>query len=64
MWLLALFCLMWLVWLEWNRCTFLEVSHGVSWLENRLLVVMYSWLEGRVDPDLFVFLDFLDEVMG
>ncbi|GMP63480.1 hypothetical protein CsSME_00025150 [Camellia sinensis var. sinensis] len=56
--------LMWLVWLEQNRRTFQEVYHGASWLESRLLVVLYSWMERNVDPNTFVFLDFLDDVIG
>ena len=63
-WLLTPFCLMWLLWLERNRRTFLAVSHSVSWLQSRLSLVLYNWLEGRVDLDLFTFLDFLDEVIG
>lgn len=43
---------------------FQDIQHTVSWLESRLLVVLYSWLELKIDPDMFGFLEFLDEVIG
>ncbi|CAL5347207.1 unnamed protein product [Camellia sinensis] len=61
-WYLIPFCLMWLVWLERNRRTFQEIPRTISWLESRLLV-LYSWLELEIDPDMSGFLEFLDEVI-
>lgn len=55
---------MWLVWLEHNRRTFQDIQRNVSWIESRLLVVLYGWLEMKIDPDMFSFLEFLDGVIG
>ncbi|CAL5333164.1 unnamed protein product [Camellia sinensis] len=51
------FCLMRLVWLERNKRIFQGLQRSVLWLEDRFLVTLYSWLECKVDPDIFSFLD-------
>ncbi|KAI8026313.1 hypothetical protein LOK49_LG02G00101 [Camellia lanceoleosa] len=63
-WLLVPSCLLWLVWLERNRRIFQGLQRSVLWLEDRFLVTLYSWLQCKVDPDIFSFLDFLDDVLG
>ncbi|XP_028125322.1 uncharacterized protein LOC114322241 [Camellia sinensis] len=57
-WLLAAHCLMWIIWLERNRRVFHGVAHSISWLERRLLIVLYSW----VDPDVLAFVDFVEDL--
>lgn len=52
------------LWLEQNRHVFQGVACSVSWLEDRFLQVLCGWVSGHVDPDLFTFLDFLDDVIG
>lgn len=52
------------MWLERNRRTFEDVSHFMFWLQSRLLMVLYSWFEHNVDPDMFSFLAFLEDVIG
>ena len=42
----------------------LEITHSVSWLENRLLLTLCTWMESRADPDIFVFIDFMDKIIG
>lgn len=63
-WSLVPFCLMWLVWLERNRRIFQELERSMSWLKDWFLVTLYSWLECKVNPDIFSFLDFMDDVIG
>ena len=55
---------MWIIWLERNRRTFRDVGVPASQLKSWLLSILFSWLPGRVDPDLSVFLDFIDELVG
>ena len=62
-WLYALFCLMWSIWLERNRRTFQDIACSVVCLKSRLLSVLLSWVSGRVDPDLYSFLDSVDELV-
>lgn len=63
-WNLALLSLMWLIWLERNRRIFQEVVRSVYWLELRFLHVLCGWVSVQVDPDLFTFLGFLDDMIG
>ena len=51
---------MWLIWLERNRRTFQDVVVPVHRLKSALLSILLSWVSGRVDPELNVFLDFID----
>lgn len=61
-WLLASHCLIWMIWLERNRRVFQGVAHSISWLERRLLIVLYSWVTGLVDPDVLAFVDFVEDL--
>ena len=63
-WFFASHCLMWTIWLERNRRTFRDVVVPVSRLKSWFLSILLSWVSGRVDPDLFSFLDSLDELSG
>lgn len=60
-WALASHCLFWLIWLERDRRVFQDLSHSALWLESRLLLVLYSWVKGLVDPDVLIFVDFVED---
>ncbi|XP_028069530.1 uncharacterized protein LOC114272060 [Camellia sinensis] len=62
-WILALHCLLWLIWLERNRQVFHGVAHSIPWLERRLLTVLYSWVTGLIDPDVLAFTDFVKNLI-
>ena len=62
-WMYAPFCLMWSIWLERNKRTFQDVACSVVSLKSRLLSVLLSWVSGRVDPDLYSFLNSLDDLV-
>ena len=63
-WFFAAHCLMWLIWLEWNRPTFQDLSVSVVRLKSGFLAFLLFWVSGLVDPDLFSFLDFIDSLAG
>ncbi|XP_028052432.1 uncharacterized protein LOC114256937 [Camellia sinensis] len=63
-WILALHCLLWLIWLERNKRVFHGVAHSITWLERRLLTVLYSWVIGLVDPDVLAFTDFVENLIS
>ena len=63
-WLLAGHCLMWLIWLERNKCTFTSMTWSVPWLERHLLTVLHSWIMVSVDPDVLTFVDFIEDLIN
>ena len=56
----APFCLMWTIWLERNRRTFQDVAISVMRLKNMFLAILLSWVSGRVNLDVYSFLDSFD----
>ncbi|GMP87250.1 hypothetical protein CsSME_00039694 [Camellia sinensis var. sinensis] len=63
-WVLASRCLLWSVWLERNRHVLQADCPSVPWLENRLLMVLHSWVTGTVDPNVLGFVDFVEDLIG
>ncbi|GMP71099.1 hypothetical protein CsSME_00029647 [Camellia sinensis var. sinensis] len=63
-WVFSSHCLLWLVWSERNRRVFQDKCHSVSWLESRLLMVLHSWVKGTVDPNVLVFVDFVEDLIS
>ena len=61
-WMYAPFCLMWTIWLERNRRTFQDVAISVMRLKNMFLAILLSWVSGRVNLDVYSFLDSLDKL--
>ena len=55
---------MWLIWLEWNRCTFVDIGDSVPGLKGRFLAVFHFWDSGVSSPDASLFMDFLDTLAG
>ncbi|THG05026.1 hypothetical protein TEA_014235 [Camellia sinensis var. sinensis] len=53
-----------LVFYHRNRRVFQDVCHSVYWLENWLLLVLHSWVTGSVDPDVLVFVDFVEDLLS
>lgn len=61
---LASLCLMWLFWLERNRRVFQGRAQSIIQLQSCFCGVSCSWVSGQVDPNLFVALDFVDDLVG